>query len=74
MKQADLPKCPTCGNTPEYAFKIDRFGWVRGGLKCPYSCHRVQLNSPAGSRARAEAILDPQWLELVAKINQGKTA
>lgn len=73
MKQSELPRCPTCGNLPEYSLKLNYLGWVWGELKCPYGCHRVKLNGPAGSRARAEAILDPQWLELVAKINQEKT-
>lgn len=70
MKQGELPKCPTCGAMPEYAFKVDYYGQHRGGLKCPYNCHRVQLDSPIGSRNRAEEILDPQWIELVEKVNQ----
>lgn len=70
MKQSDLPKCPTCGNVPEYVFKTDRFGWYRGGLKCPYNCHRVQLDSPAASRVRAEERLAPQWIELVEKVSR----
>lgn len=72
MKQSELPRCPTCGNAPEYAFKKDQFGWHRGGLKCPYNCHRVQQDCPAGSREHAEERLAPQWIELVEKINQGK--
>ena len=71
MKQSELPRCPTCGNAPEYAFKSDQFGWVRGGLKCPYNCHRVQLDSPAASLERAEERLAPQWVELVANIRKG---
>lgn len=67
MKQSDLPKCPSCGNTPEYALKSDQFGWVRGSLKCPYNCYCVHLNGPMGSRARAEETLDPQWIKLVEK-------
>ncbi|HCR9764904.1 TPA: hypothetical protein OPR05_003610 [Citrobacter koseri] len=70
MKQSDLPRCPDCGNMPEYAVKVDHWGMYRGGLKCPYNCHRVQLNSPVSSRNRAEEILAPQWIELVEKVNQ----
>lgn len=68
MKQSELPRCPTCGNAPEYAFKTDQFGWIRGGLKCPYNCYRVQLDCPAGNRERAEERLAPQWIELVEEV------
>lgn len=74
MKQSDLPRCPACGNMPEYAFKTDQFGWYRGGLKCPYDCHRVLLKCPAGSRAQAENMLAPQWFELVEKVSQEKAS
>lgn len=54
MKQNELPRCPECGNMPEYALKPNHIGWVWGGLKCPYDHYRVNLNGPAGSRAQAE--------------------
>ncbi|HHW4413935.1 MULTISPECIES: hypothetical protein [Citrobacter] len=50
MKQSELPRCPECGNMPEYALKPNHMGWVWGGLKCPYDHYRVNLNGPAGSR------------------------
>lgn len=71
MKQSELPRCPECGNMPEYALKPNHMGWVWGGLKCPYDHYRVSLNGPAGSRAQAEKKLMPQWIELVEKANQG---
>lgn len=74
MKQSELPRCPNCGNMPEYALKPNHMGWVWGGLKCPYDHYRVNLNGPAGSRAQAEKKLAPRWIELVEKISQGKTA
>lgn len=70
MKQSELPRCPECGNMPEYAFKKDQFGWIRGGLKCPYDHYRVQLDCPAGNRERAEERLVPQWIELVEKYSK----
>ncbi|HCR3450242.1 TPA: hypothetical protein ON570_003868 [Citrobacter werkmanii] len=68
MKQSELPRCPECGNMPEYALKSNHMGWVWGGLKCPYGHYRVNLNGPAGSRAQAEKKLTPQWGELVEKV------
>ncbi|NDO81492.1 hypothetical protein CJP72_12155 [Citrobacter sp. NCU1] len=70
MKQSDLPRCPTCGNMPEYALKPNYMGWVWGGLKCPYNHYSVLLGGPAGSRAKAIETLEPQWIELVEKINK----
>ncbi|EGG4120737.1 hypothetical protein SI35_22855 [Salmonella enterica] len=68
MKQSELPGCPTCGLKPEYAFKVDRFGWHRGGLKCPYNHHRVQLESPAENKAKAMQVLAPLWCDSVEKL------
>lgn len=70
IKQSNLPRCPTCGNMPEYALKPNHLGWVWGGLKCPYDHYRVNLNGPAGSREQAENKLAPQWIELVEKVDQ----
>lgn len=28
MKQSELPRCPECGNMPEYALKPNHMGWV----------------------------------------------
>ena len=69
-----LQKCPDCGAAPEFHWKDYTFGSCSGALKCPYDHYRVNLNGPAGSRAQAEKKLAPQWIELVEKISQGKTA
>ena len=74
MKQSELPKCPTCGNAPEYALKTRQHGWQQGNLKCPHGCHAVYLDSPAGNRREAENRLAPQWIELVGKVNQDKAS
>lgn len=70
--QRSLPKCPACGNTPEFALKEDQFGLNRGGIKCPYDHYRAQLDSPAGSREKAIKKLAPMWTEMVRKIKDGE--
>ncbi|MEG1688340.1 MAG: hypothetical protein RR308_01070 [Hafnia sp.] len=72
--QKSLPKCPTCGNTPEFALKPHQLGWVFGGLKCPYNHHRVQLNGPAENKNKAMEVLAPMWIEMVQKTQEGKKA
>ncbi|MBF0035883.1 hypothetical protein HAX39_25440 [Citrobacter freundii] len=73
MKQSELPRCPDCGNMPEYSLKPNYMGWVWGELKYPYGHHSVRLNGPAGSRAKGEERLAPQWIELVAQLRKGAT-
>lgn len=70
--QRSLPKCPACGNTPEFALKADQFGWNRGGIKCPYDHYRAQLEGPAGSKEKAIELLAPMWTEMVRKIKEGE--
>ncbi|MBY5190993.1 hypothetical protein FP363_10330 [Escherichia coli] len=70
--QKSLPKCPACGNTPEFALKADQFGWNRGGIKCPYDHYRAQLESPASSKEKAIELLAPMWTEMVRKIKEGE--
>lgn len=63
---SDLPKCPDCGQTPEFNWKIRQVGMCAGALKCPYSHIRVQMPFMAGHKALAQKELVKMWKEAVA--------
>ena len=33
MKQSDLPRCPTCGNMPEYSLKPNHVGVLKTAIR-----------------------------------------
>lgn len=70
MKQSELPKCPTCGATPEYNVRGPKWGLYRGSLRPPCNHHYVILESPTGSREQAMNNLAENWCELVREIQR----
>lgn len=72
MKQADLPKCPTCGATPEYSWRERGWGTCHGALKCPYEHHKVFQAYNAGSQDSARPLLVEKWLSLVEEQGSAK--
>lgn len=65
MKQADLPKCPTCGAMPEWRWKEHWLGSCHGTLKCPYEHHKVFQPYGTGAQAKARELLIGKWIKLV---------
>lgn len=68
MKQGELPKCPTCGASPEYSIRGPKWDLYRGSLRPPCNHHYVILESPAGSREKAMNSLAESWCELVREM------
>lgn len=65
---ADLPKCPECGNKPEFKLRNRTGGMGSGEIRCPYGHLRDGVAFHPGSEKAARLQLAEKWVEIVGVV------